>query len=295
MKVDYHFHPNLLGKNPAKRLNALWKAIEDLKFDAMVCTEHSFKSAPEAYRLLAASKPAHLHTQIFPGAELVTQEGVDVIVFAEHDWYDEHPLLLKPFGLTLSETLRYLAQTDLTYFIPHPVLYHNPLKSLYREDAKMKEFLHEVPAVESFNGCYLGLDHLSKTSPVFKLGTHVFRRLSKSARVPTDVLKEKKKFIAIGSDAHHPKDLGFAVEIPGALPHSRTGMFQKITSNTDVSTLHYPKHQHPIVRLAYTIWTTFSEGWMRREWKRYTYQHSGFRDVTELELAPQPETFAVQS
>lgn len=93
MKTDYHFHPNLQAKNPEKRLRHIWDAITANRLDAIICTEHAYKNAPNAYRRLVAAKPENARTHIFPGAELITNEGkgIEIIAFAENDWYDHHP------------------------------------------------------------------------------------------------------------------------------------------------------------------------------------------------------------
>ena len=115
MKADYHFHPNLHAKNPEKRLQRIWDAIIANELDAIICTEHAYKNAPDAYRRLIATKPANAKTYIFPGIELITNEGkgIEIIAFTENDWYDDHPLLLKPFAMNLSETSLYCSLEKL--------------------------------------------------------------------------------------------------------------------------------------------------------------------------------------
>ncbi len=285
MRVDYHFHPNLQGKNPLRRVRAVWSALERCKLDAVICTEHSFKNAPRAYRMLIEGKPAHARTHVYPGAELVTSDGghsgIDVIAFAEDDWYDRHPRLLEPFSMTLKEMVGYLEQSELSYFIPHPYLIKSPLMSVFQDDAEMRQFLASVPAFESFNGCYLGLEQACSL-PVLRVPLEKFsQKLRTSSDIRSRPLQTRQQFLAIGSDAHHPSDIGFSVEVACKRPRSRHEAFESLTHNTDISTLHGTVPSCTSAQLLRTGWTTLSEAWMRRGWRVMLY----LRDLlTEQEV-----------
>ena len=277
MKADYHFHPNLHAKKPEKRLERIWEAISKHQLNAIICTEHVYKNAPDAYRRLVESKPADAKAHIFPGAELITRDGkgIEVIAFAEEDWYDEHPKLLEPFAFTLSEILGYLEKTDLHYFIPHPFLPGNPLRQFYPEKNAMNGFLRSLPAFEVSNGCYLLLEYFLDCIRFKKIAN----ALRQSVQIRLSGISERERahrFIAVGSDAHHPRDMGFCVEIPSAKGIGRHDAFSLITSNCDVRMIHIPKQALSLRHLLYTCWTTFSEYWMKREWRRYGYHHTSF-------------------
>lgn len=279
MRVDYHFHPNLLSKNPERRLRALWRSIEHHQLDAMICTEHSYKNAPEAYRRVIAVKPAHARTHIFPGAELVTKEGkgIDIIAFAEHDWYDDHPILLQPFALSLEEMIAYLKQSDLHYFIPHPYLTANPLKKVFSSTEKMKNFLASVAGYEICNGCYLQLEKFLCMFPLNYFFKNLCRELHESAQPLAKQLPESpRQFLAVGSDAHHPRELGVCIDIPCEKPSDRHCVFQTLIHNKTPATIHRHTHPFSLIRLLYMTWTAYSEGWMKKEWKRYDYHHTVF-------------------
>ncbi len=287
MRADYHLHPNLHPKRPEKRLARLWKAIERHQLDAVVCAEHVFKDAPGAYRRFAAGKPKHLHCHVFPGAELVTRDGnagVDVIAFAEHDWYDEHPRLLEPFTMTLRQMIGYLEASNLQWFIPHPVVITSPLKTLYPTQEEMQEFLAGVPAFEARNGCFVLTEHLC-TFPVLHPFLRTFRnRLRESAEpVLQRYARETHQFFAVGSDAHHPREVGYSVEVPGKAG-SRAHVFRLLTTNTDLTTLYLPSFTNPIPRLLHAAATTLREWRMRKAGMRTTEQD--WEDVVEVETVP---------
>jgi len=267
MRADYHIHPNLPRRHPEQRLTAFWSAIEKHRLDAVICAEHSFKDAASAYRKVMAAKPKQMHCHVFPGAELVTSDphgGVDVIAFAEEDWYDAHPRLLEPFSMTLTEMLRYLQASDLQYFIPHPLILGTSLRWLFRTQDDMKNFLATIPAFEARNGSPLLLAHLCTLFPLLHPLLRRFReKLSTSAEPQLELYYGEHAFLAVGSDAHHPRELGFSVEIPGKAD-SRRFAFERLTHNTDVSRLSFPSFSNPFLRLLSFASTAFHEWGMRK-------------------------------
>jgi hypothetical protein len=267
MRVDYHVHPNLPARHPEHRLRLFWEAFGRHRLDAIVCAEHTFKDAPRAYRLLKSAQPKHSRTHVFPGAELVAKDhprGIDVIAFGDHDWYDEHPRLLRPFSMTLDEMIRYLERTDLRFFIPHPLLTGTTLKRTFDSREDVVDFLGEIPAYEAFNGCHLLLEHLCAAPALRPFFGAFGKRLRAAAHPPLSFPDQRHAFLAVGSDAHHPREIGFSVEIPGPLPRSSRDAFDRLTHNTDLTTLHFPRFSHVGPRLLSMLLTTLHEGRMRR-------------------------------
>lgn len=289
MRADYHFHPNLPKKRPERCLRAIWRAIERHQMDAMVCTEHVFKDAPNAYRQLIAAKPLYRRTHIFPGAELVSGDGggVDVIAFGREDWYDEHALLLKPFALSLEEMITYLETTDLSYYIPHPYLLKTPLKQLYRGDEAVKKFLSSVPAFEAFNGCFLHVEHVCCSKPLRRMTRRLTQNLQESSRLDPERIPDGTfRFLAVGSDAHHPKEIGLAVDMPCDDVSSRENVFTCITSNTDIGSIVVPPQLRPLMRTLSAGWITYKEGRIRRRIKQRKLPRSNRKPAAEMQLAP---------
>ncbi|MFA6039242.1 MAG: hypothetical protein WCV62_00745 [Candidatus Peribacteraceae bacterium] len=274
MKVDYHVHPNLPTRHPEKKLAKLWQAVERHRLDAFICAEHSFKDAPGAYRALVAAKPKHVRCQVFPGAELATSDGgggVDVVAFAREDWYDEHPRLLEPFSMTLAETVRTLEASGLRWFIPHPTIMGTALRRQFPGQGEMREFLASVPAFEARNGTHLLIEHLC-THPLARPFLRGVRdRLRASAEPRLDLYFREHAFLAVGSDAHHPRDLGYCVEFPGRAA-GRRHVFERLTRNTDIQTLHLPAFSYALPRLLATAGTAFHEWCMRKAGRSETVQ-----------------------
>ncbi|MDD4319705.1 MAG: hypothetical protein PHW10_05280 [Candidatus Peribacteraceae bacterium] len=268
MRADYHLHPNLLRKHPTRRLRKIWEAIAASNLDAVICAEHAFKDAPLAYRRLCAARPETATTHVFPGAELVAtagSRGIDVIAFGEEDWYDRHPRLLEPYGMPLAEMLAYLdASSDLRYFIPHPTLLGTPLLKLHPHPEEMRAFLARVPAFEAFNGSPLLLEHLCML-PGIRLPFGRFgRACRRGARLPLELFgRDTHRFFAVGSDAHHPSEIGFGVEIPGGPARGRADTFRRLVTNRDITTLYFPRFNALIPRLLMTAATTLREALTR--------------------------------
>jgi len=287
MKADYHFHPNLHAKKPEKRLQSLWKAIMSSGLDAIICTEHTYKNAPVSYRQFVQAKPADAKTHVFPGAELISKEGkgIEIIAFAEEDWYDNHPLILQPLTMSFSEMVAYLEQSELHWFIPHPFLLGNPLKRLCPSTEKMLDFLNSVPALEVQNGCYLLLEKLYRTLPWQWFREKQAVKFRSSVQLPPSLIpRGNHQFLAVGSDAHHPRDIGFHVDIPTQRNVTkRSEVFHALTTNTSVDNVYIPPQTLSIRHLLYTAWTTFSEACMKREWRRYEYQHQVFEVAPALQ------------
>lgn len=277
MKADYHFHPNLHAKMPEKRLKRIWEALKSQDIDAIVCSEHVYKNAPDAYRQLLGAKPHDAKTHVFPGAELITKEGkgIEIIAFAEHDWYDDHPKLLEPLTMSFKEMVDYLEASDLQWFIPHPFLLGNPLKKLYPGHEGLMEFLRTVPAYEIQNGCYLLLEEFYRMLPIRWFSHTQAAKFRDSVLLPPHRVPDgKHRFIAVGSDAHHPRDIGFCVDIPTEKPVTdRSEAFRFLTNNTAVENIHIPFQAFSLRHLMYTGWTTFSESCMKREWRRNEYRN----------------------
>ncbi len=268
MKADYHFHPNLQAKYARKRLRHIWAAFRKHQLDAVICAEHTFKNAPAAYRRLVKAKPANARTHVFPGAELVTKDGlgVDVIAFARDDWYDRHPRLLEPFSMSLQEMLAYLAASDLEYFIPHPYLIKNPLKEMYSTDEDMCAFLRTMPGYEAVNGCFLNTERMMERSLVLR---HITGRLRKNLRECSRPSAHRipgstAGFVAVGSDAHHPWDIGLCVEIASSSQPDRDQAFSLLRRNRDISRLICPPAKASARKFWVMAWTAFLEACTRR-------------------------------
>ncbi len=279
MKADYHFHPNLHCKRPEKRLTLIWQAFQHHELDAVICTEHTYKNAPDAYRQLVHSKPEAASTHVFPGVELISREGkgIEIIAFAKEDWYDHHRQLLMPMTMGFGEIIDYLERSDLYWFIPHPFLIGNPLLRIFGNTNQLLNFLHYVPSIEVKNGCYEHLRSLIEALPLpiaIPLAIQLQKRSDLRFQLKDD---HDYRFLAVGSDAHHPEDIGLHVDIPTqGNPICRESAFKILVTNCNVESIHLSPTSFSPRRLIHMCWTTFSESCMKREWRRYQNQHWAF-------------------
>lgn len=235
VRVDYHVHPNL-GKRPSKRrIQAFWKAFANVGLDAVVCTEHAFKDPVCAYRFLMAGRPQHASTQVYPGAELLSSEGVDVIAFGQEDWYDDHVELLRPFGMTIHRMLAYLKESGLTYFIPHPFCPTTGIIRLCREPGDLAGMLLDWQGIEIANASVYQLSLLLTKAPIRFLVRRFRNRMALILKLPAFYEAVAHAFYAVGSDAHHPAEVGPYIAFPAPEDCSRESLFLAMVTNTDIS------------------------------------------------------------
>jgi len=273
LRADYHWHPNMLrGLAQKPRVKRSWDALTAAELDAVIATDHARMYHPaDGYRRIADAMPASARTHVYPGLELATNDGmkgIEVVAFAEDDWYDDHPDLLKPHKMTLEEIIAYLHRAeDLHYFIPHPYLLFTALRRRYPSVPEMRRFLSTIRAYEVSNGCYDQILALLNNVPYCD---SVRDSLLTSARPTSGHLPEEHepRFLAAGSDAHHPEDLGQVyVDIPVTHPAAslrRSQVFQVLTSNTDMSGLSSRKETTSLVSLARTAPTMLREGFLKQ-------------------------------
>jgi len=277
------------GKNSRKRLREIWAAMEKHHIDAVICAEHTFKNAPNAYRRLVAAQPAHMRTHVFPGAELATKggPGIDIIAFGMDDWYDRHPRLLEPFSMSLRQMLSYLEQSELSYFVPHPYLIKNPLKEFYSTDEEMRTFLASVPAYEAFNGCYLNLENICRMPLLRRCMGRAIRLMAEASHPsPHRLPARANRFIAVGSDAHHPRDIGLSVGIPCARPLNRRDVFTRLTGNTNIQDIRQPSAEPSLRSMLFMSWTALLETATRRGLSTWNAVQALLEDEPEALLLP---------
>lgn len=257
-------HPNLQARNAAKRLRALWAAFDREALCAVISAEHVFKDASGAYRRLVAARPAGANTHVYPGAELVSREDIDVLCFAEHDWYDDHPELLVPYALPLRHLIARLEAVGLPYFIPHPYIANNKLKRLFPDPAELKAFLGTVQGFEVANGALLQLWQLLRLRGLRRPARRVRDRLCATAAPELRCFPVPRKFIAAGSDAHHPAEIGSVYVELACREDDRSAVFQAMTANTDPSRIHMAADRFSPRAFAWTTFTAFAEAGQKR-------------------------------
>jgi len=205
--VDYHFHPNLpKGKKRAiKKCQKIWASYVKQNINTVIVTEHNFKNPERAFRLMKETKPEHCN--VFPGMEHVTEEGIDVLIFHRDDSIYRCNELA-PFGLTLDETIKITEQNNYACCLAHPysLAKSSAIKRLGHE--KYFEYLNKICAVEISNSSFNNLINIVEKPFMKRIFKKKLSDIHNTKKLPESDYPEKIKFLAVGSDAHHPKEIG---------------------------------------------------------------------------------------
>lgn len=219
--VDYHFHPNYRFRAREKRTNRrserIWDAFAAAELDVVICSEHAWKRPADSYHRLMAARPSHSRTILLPGVEVLTSEGIDIVVFGHcPSWYEDTHLgeCLEPYSTSLETVInRVSASEDATGFIPHPYTAGRTgvIKHYGRRHSRV--LASKLGAIETSNNAFA--DTLSFTD---LLGPLVFPNLQRKM-ILTQQIDDgfagdlELNFVAVGSDAHCPKEVGYGVHI----------------------------------------------------------------------------------
>ena len=205
--VDYHFHPNLpkSRSRALKKCQNFWAALQKKNINTVIITEHNFKNPRRAYELMKETKPENCF--VFPGMEHVTAEGIDVLIF-HHSETLYQCQALRPFGCSLEETIEIAEQHDFACCLAHPhsLAKSSIIKRLGHE--KYFEYLNKISAVEITNASFDNLIRLFEKPILKRIFKKNIIKIYKTKYLPESDYPENIKFLAVGSDAHHPKQIG---------------------------------------------------------------------------------------
>jgi len=215
--ADYHFHPNFhfsSQRRTARRADKIWEALRWHGLDVVVVSEHAWKRPEETFQLLESKRPPGCDIVLLPGVEVLTREGLDVVVFGNFQgWYRNPTLapLLRPYGIGIEEVLRIVGgeRQRLAGFLPHPYTRGTTgTVEFFGRDLAV-DLAGRLGGVEASNNCYH--DTLSLTR---RFGARIlpstFERMHLTARLDEPFLDSlRHAFIAHGSDAHFPEEIGY--------------------------------------------------------------------------------------
>lgn len=234
--VDYHFHPNL-SKHTGRAITkcrAIWQAFSDKKLDVVIITEHVFKNPTRAYQLLLDTKPPNHPTQIFPGLEGLTKEGVDIICFAETTMIYSHQKLMVPKQLSVEEMIKYIqTQSGIYASIPHP--YGPGHSGIMRRlgESEGRRLMAKLGAVEVSNACFRGGKKVADFTGISKLLKTQRRYMDYTTHLPDSILQSLDcSLYTGGSDAHVLVEIGSGLLVPTPADTKTAGIFTALTHNT---------------------------------------------------------------
>lgn len=262
MLVDYHFHPNLSKYDyfAKRKCREIWRQFAHHGMNVVVVTEHIFKNPPRAYRLLCDMRPPDATTVIFPGIEALTNEGIDLIVFAQNETIFTHRTLMVPKQLSLLDMIRYIkAQPDLVGSLAHPALLGHSGSERQIGKARTIAAIRELGRVEMANACFKGSKLLFD---VLQLD-HLFKRaramMERTAYLPKEYYDfPEVKFYTGGSDAHVVVEIGSGLHVADAPLNDRAALFKAISHNSSATFLETKVQLRPYLAL-YKLYSVSKE------------------------------------
>lgn len=236
VRIDYHVHPNFGPSRTRARRKAekWWRHFAKHNLHAVVITEHAYKYPEETFRFLEKEKPEDSTTEVFPGVEALTKEGIDLVVFAETPQEMYRPSrLLRPYGLSYEDAVHEITERGLSAYVTHPSTFGTTSLVRHKGQNFAREMIARLGAVERHNSAFIDLSAFLDRFPRFLLGW-LLDDLEERSTTPSHLYDAAPlRFWAGGSDAHHPFELGSYVEVASeAFPRNRT-LWDLLHTTTD--------------------------------------------------------------
>lgn len=190
-------------RNKLIRLQKIRWHLKRAGIDYVASTEHSYKKPLEAYQRLAEITRG-LDTEIIPGVEGVSMEGVDVI-FLYRTGEDLQRALrsLQTFRWSTRDVARIAEDTGAVTIVPHPFHIGKSSAGNVLSRRGYLRLLKMCDYVEIHNGSALTVERRLSKSRVRKLFKEARLKLDKTLNLPLEDRGEGLGW-AISSDAHYP-------------------------------------------------------------------------------------------
>lgn len=218
IRTDYHFHPNLPRniKRADKKCKYIWEQLAQKGIHVVLVTEHAYKNPKRAFEYMRRHKPDSLYC--FPWVECISQEGVDIVVFSDSEKIYDYKEL-QSFWLPYRDIIDFVnSKDDLSAYVTHPhTLWLAWVIKKLGYDA-YQESSQKLGAVEISNG---GLDNVYIFIEKFwlkKIFKNLSHKINKVKLLPRNDYPSTIIFLAAGSDAHYPEEIGNCYEIEVDVP-----------------------------------------------------------------------------
>lgn len=190
-------------RNKLIRLQKIRWHMRRSGIDYVASTEHSFKKPLEAYQRLQEAA-AGLKTEILPGVEAVSCEGVDVIfLFRDEEGLRRGLDPLQTFRWSTRDAARIAEDHDAVTVIPHPFHIGKSSAGNILSHRAYRQLLRSCDYVEIHNGSALAVKRRLSKSRVKSFFKEARLKLDKTLNLPMEDRGEGLGW-AISSDAHYP-------------------------------------------------------------------------------------------
>lgn len=206
LTFDLHFHANIHRmpeRNKAIRLRKLRWHMERAGVDFIASTEHSYKKPLEAYQRLAEAAEG-LETEIIPGVESVSQEGIDIIfLYRSEADLKKASDAVQTFRWSVRDVGRIARDTGAITLVPHPFHIGKSSAGNILSRRAYEQLLKMCDYIEIHNGSALNVESRLSGSRVKSLFKNTQLKLDKTLNLPHED-RGKGLGWAISSDAHYP-------------------------------------------------------------------------------------------
>jgi len=209
MKItfDLHFHANtycLMHLLKKQRLKQYRNFLEKINLDYLASTEHIYKKPLDTFKYLRESA-RDLPTEILPGVEWISKEGIDIIfLFDSENSLDYALNYLKSFKKSVWELNNLSQDTNAITIVPHPF---GPGKTSLAKNLGVDNYLSlskYADLVEIQNGAVIPYLHLLLSSNrINKIPARFLKEILFTYNLPFEFRPQGAGW-AIGSDAHLP-------------------------------------------------------------------------------------------
>ncbi len=257
-KVDYHFHPNLPNEEAAalEKCKSWWKEFESKGINVVIITEHVYKNPKRAFQMMQAAKPKGCH--VFPGMECLTSEGIDIIIFSKTQKIYRYAQL-KPYYLTISQTMDFVSKHHLKAVITHPHTLGNT--SIIKKTAPVdyEKYANKIKSLEVTNTAFNQLLYLLDKPLLRRIFAQKIQHILNTRKVPLANYPYDIKLITAGSDAHNLGEVGTHVLIST----TQKNLFATIASNVRPIIVESYRRKINGSLFLLSIMTCFSEAWIK--------------------------------
>jgi hypothetical protein len=226
--IDYHFHPNLpkSEKKAHKKSKKAWENFQKHNINVVISTEHVFKNPQRAFSVMKENKPDDAF--LFPGIEYLTQEGIDVLIFSQDEKIYTHKELT-PYNLSLEETVTFAEKNNYACSIAHPHTLGTTsiIKRMGQE--KYLQYAQKTKSIELSNSSFNNILPCLNFFLLKKIFAKKIKQIENNRLVPEENFFQEVKFFAVGSDAHHPEQIGTYCK----LTHHAHELYEKIINNNN--------------------------------------------------------------
>lgn len=204
---DLHFHANVPLTYNGRHRRRIVRAAQGFKahgLDYVASTEHAYKNPLNAYLRLTDAAQG-IDTEILPGVEEVTSEGIDIIFLFRNESDLRRGLKrVRTFFWSVRDVAVVARDIGAISIIPHPFHIGRTGAGQVLSRRGYMNLVHDVDYVEVHNGSALNIRHRmgkSRVTPLFPITTG---NLDHTLDLPYSLRGGNDTGWSIGSDAHYP-------------------------------------------------------------------------------------------